>query len=163
MIGTVTLAPTSADLWRWPPQGREPTAANDYTPFDGNRPLPPAYTAGPDDDFFGIYPEPPYYSGTNLSALPSYEFIDEGGCVLVGGVVPADPNCAFVALDTNPNPVLFYITLYGLGASLVTDPWGNPYQWGRGQAYANTAPQYHLFFSAGPDGVSGTADDVLLF
>lgn len=151
------LAPTSAGNWVWPPPGNEEPEAT------GTRPLPPAYTVtDPGFGFFGVYPSPPYYLGTPVSALPAYELIDEGGCQLVGGVVPDDPSCGFVYLDTNANPVGFIRTQYGLGSSLATDPWGNPYLWG-GVGVVNTDPRYHLFYSAGPDGTAGTADDVLLF
>lgn len=153
------LAPTSAGNWVWPPQGNEEPEAS----VASNRPLPPAYTVtDPDFGFFGVYPSPPYYLGTNTSALPAYELIDEGGCQLVGGVVPDDPSCGFVYLDTNADPVGFILTQYGLGSSLATDPWGNRYQWG-GVGVVNTDRRYHLFYSAGPDGVAGTSDDVLLF
>lgn len=170
---------------RLPPQGLKPEAL-DYTPDDGTRPVPPGYTDDDPDavyDFFGVYPEPPLYlvdddsttvDERELPDLHSYELIDEGGCQLDGGIAPADPNCGYVYLDTNTypdppdasgnpviDPVNFIYRRYGLGSIIETDPWGNRYQWRGGGN--NTDPSYHLFYSLGPDGISGTNDDVLLF
>ena len=67
----------------------------------------------------------------------------------------------FVTLDSSGTPVEDIVARYGLGSALITDPWGNNYQWGGG--LANTDPRYHLFFSAGPDGTNGTDDDIILY
>ena len=150
------LTPTSAAAWIWPDQGANDPAAT------GTRPLPPNYTiTDPAFGFFGVYPYPPHYPGTNVPALPAYELIDEGGCRLVAGVAPADPSCGYVDLDTQADPVGFIRTRYGFGPSLLTDPWGNRYQWGGSVPPAD--PRYHIFYSMGPDGTPGTSDDIFLF
>ncbi len=144
----------------WPARPPDPPTNPDLPPgFAGWSAPGPGFPAWPfGTDVFGEYNPVPIEE-----VADSYELIDEGGCSLVGG----DPNCAFADLDdlvTYPNPedpVNFIVNRYGLGTSLQADPWGNPYQWGRG--LLNTDPQYHLFFSAGPDGIPGTTDDVLLF
>ncbi len=104
------------------------------------------------DDVFGEYNPTPYEEEED-----SYELIDEGGCQ-----PSTDPNCVFVILDASGNPIQDIVTQYGLGSRLLTDPWGNLYQWGSADLN-RTDPRYHLFFSAGPDRTTGTDDDIILY
>lgn len=61
----------------------------------------------------------------------------------------------------------FVYCLFGLAPQEMVDPWLNGYVWGCGENhgcavdYPDTDPRYHRFFSAGPDGVPGTADDIV--
>lgn len=47
----------------------------------------------------------------------------------------------------------FIVNWYGLGGEYLTDPWGNDYQWG------GTGTHYHIFYSYGPDGPTGSTND----
>lgn len=61
----------------------------------------------------------------------------------------------------------FVACLFGLAPREIVDPWLNGYVWGCGEGngcsreYAGSDPRYHRFFSAGPDGVPGTEDDIV--
>ncbi len=103
---------------------------------------------------------------------------DTDVCVCVG-VLGNDPSRGTASLDNCPDQAARDLALVlGLGQDLVSDPWGNSYQWGSAEQYKGnyatgleaTAteardqtrdPHYWSFFSLGPDGLAGTADDII--
>jgi hypothetical protein len=170
------LAPTSVALGQdneWSPNVIGMQSANDadqgtMDPFD------------PDAGYFGMYPYPVLPAASLLpfpvwySARHTFELIDEDGCVQQlggsGGVgclpnadFTNDPNCGRATLDgcTPGNELNDLVQLYGLGQQYLLDPWGNPYEWGRG--IPETDRRYHVFFSRGPDGTLYTDDDITLY
>ena len=102
--------------------------------------------------------------------------VDEDGCIADSGTScpptgSNDPNCGRATLDSITNydcgsgtgsvetssSVAFIVDRYSLSNFYLTDSWGNPYQWSD-----PTDPlKHHKFWSFGPDGVSGTADDIV--
>jgi len=112
--------------------------------------------------------------------------VDEEGCVFATyaaapGCPPTasltnDPNCGTATLDhieTDPysctatTPLGAIREIYSLSSAYQTDPWGNDYHWGCltgagcTDEYATTDPRYHKFFSVGPNGTAGDADDII--
>jgi len=94
------------------------------------------------------------------------------GCPLSPGtaLTTNDPSCGSATLDAwdsyacaSPydNVLDFIVSWYGLGDEYMTDPWDNSYDWGDATTYASSDAQYHKFFSPGPDGTSGTDDDII--
>lgn len=100
-----------------------------------------------------------------------------------------DPNCGTSTLDnietdnygcpvTTTNAITAIIQIFSLSTVYQTDPWGNSYQWGcapltlpplprpvcSSESFnvTNTSdPRYHKFFSMGPNGTAGDADDII--
>jgi type II secretory pathway pseudopilin PulG len=88
-----------------------------------------------------------------------------------------DPNCGRATIDNDNDNCLTalddILQLYvyrdlGINVTAVTepyhtDPWGNLYQWGSAARLGGTDPRsdprYHLFFSMGPDGLTGPQGD----
>jgi prepilin-type N-terminal cleavage/methylation domain-containing protein len=79
-----------------------------------------------------------------------------------------DPNCGSATLDVitsysgcdppdTSSAVAFIGDLYALGTSILLDPWLNNYDWNS----TPTSLHYHKFYSYGPDGISGTSDDIV--
>jgi prepilin-type N-terminal cleavage/methylation domain-containing protein len=96
-----------------------------------------------------------------------------------------DPNCGTVTLDNVKNGYYtsaacpfnggvastdrarhFICQLYSLADSYRIDPWLNGYTWGCNSTvcsggYTSSNPRYHKFFSTGPNGTAGDADDII--
>ncbi len=61
----------------------------------------------------------------------------------------------------------FIYSLFSMPVTTMIDPWFNGYIWGCGDSicahkyYTSADPHYHKFFSAGPDGLVDTDDDII--
>lgn len=62
---------------------------------------------------------------------------------------------------SNDRARAFIYCLYCLSNDDIVDPWLRGYVWGSVATYAVSNPRYHKFFSAGPDGTTGNADDII--
>ena len=96
---------------------------------------------------------------------------DDNACVAVMGcpLSPTnDPNCGSATLDeitsysgceppVTTSAAAFIADFYALGTSILLDPWLNNYAW----SSSSSSLHYHKFFSFGPDGISGTDDDIV--
>ncbi|MBN2808788.1 MAG: type II secretion system protein GspG [Deltaproteobacteria bacterium] len=115
------------------------------------------------------------FEGINNNPLAGGD-VDEDGCVADSGTgcPPTgnnDPNCGratldnIIAYDCGSGPgvaetssaVAFIVDRYSLSTFYLTDSWGNPYQW----SDPADPLKHHKFWSLGPDGVGGTADDIV--
>ena len=97
--------------------------------------------------------------------------VDEDGCISVAGCPPGgitnDPNCGSATLDNISSFICgyvitsataFIVDFYALNSAILLDPWLNEYVWGS----ISGDVRYHKFFSAGPDGIPGNGDDIIL-
>lgn len=100
--------------------------------------------------------------------------VDENGCSAVLGCPQSatnDPNCGTATLDTISSyaacgyPVTsaaaFISSFYGLGSTILLDPWLNNYAWGKLPNCGAGDLCYHKFFSYGPNGSFGGGDDII--
>ena len=100
--------------------------------------------------------------------------VDENGCTAVLGCPQSasnDPNCGTATLDaiasyaacgyTVTSVAAFISSFYGLGNTILLDPWLNVYAWGKLPSCGVADPCYHKFFSYGPDGALGGGDDIV--
>jgi len=101
---------------------------------------------------------------------------DENGCVQAIGCPQTgtinDPSCSAATLDaitpsysfcskTVNTPAELIAGFYELGDTILLDPWLNEYAWGNASTYGKSDPQFHKFFSYGPDSSLGGGDDIV--
>ncbi|MFC1837735.1 prepilin-type N-terminal cleavage/methylation domain-containing protein [Thermodesulfobacteriota bacterium] len=104
----------------------------------------------------------------------SSSVVDEDGCSAVLGcpqTATNDPNCGTATLDAISfygacgypvtSAAVFISSFYGLGSTVLLDPWLNNYVWGKPPACGLADACYHKFFSYGPDGALGGGDDII--
>jgi len=102
--------------------------------------------------------------------------VDENGCVPAIGCPQTgtsnDPNCSNATLDaimssysfcgfTVDTPAELIAGFYGLGDTVLLDPWLQEYIWGNASTYAISDSRFHKFFSSGPNGSPGDDDDII--
>ena len=97
---------------------------------------------------------------TGLPTLDSIEMAMDG----VGGNGYA---CNTTDPAGNPVHLAYHLAIYyhlrtGFPGGYDIDPWNNPYHWGYESAFIDPMDyRYHKFFSSGPDGTTGTEDDII--